>query len=140
MKILQILFAALFCAFILGACGTVATTGSAAESRLVNSMWTLNATQSGMSIEGDMPNLSFDLDENLASGMGGCNRYSGSIIRGADGSIRFGDIMATKMACPNLALENRFFEMLRETNRYEIVGNSLILYKNNLKLLQFDGR
>lgn len=112
---------------------------TSAEQRITDAEWTLNPTQSNMTIEGELPFVSFDLDgDRIATGLGGCNRFSSPVTIGGEGSLIFGEIMATKMACPNLALETRFFDMLKQTNRYELRGNTLVFYRNNLKLLQFE--
>jgi putative lipoprotein len=54
-----------------------------------------------------------------ASGTGGCNRYFGDVTLGP-GTIGFGPIGSTRMACPEAVMEQeqRFFQALEASRRY----------------------
>ncbi|WP_371225485.1 META domain-containing protein [Roseovarius sp. 2305UL8-3] len=65
-------------------------------------------------------------EEGKITGQGPCNRFS------ATQSVPYpwfeaGPIMATKMACPDLAAEQVFFTALAEMTLSEVAGDTLIL-------------
>jgi heat shock protein HslJ len=68
-------------------------------------------------------------DEGKIAGTGGCNRYFGSYEIGADDSISFGDVGATRMACPTEIMdqEQRFFTALGAVSGYVVDGGELTL-------------
>ena len=59
--------------------------------------------------------VTLEIDGTCASGQGPCNRYFGSITRTDSGSssIQVGPIASTKMACPHLSAEHRYFQDLQ---------------------------
>jgi putative lipoprotein len=68
------------------------------------------------------------LEPTRAGGRGGCNRYSAAVeIEGS--SIRFGDPVATRMACVPALMdqENRFFIALRSVRSYRVRDEKLQL-------------
>jgi len=76
------------------------------------------------------PNLIFDKENNSIGGNGGCNGFGGNIeLKGSD-SLQIADITSTQMACPNLEIEQRFFEALGNTKTYHINGNMLTLHND----------
>lgn len=72
-------------------------------------------------------------EENKVIGNGGCNSIAGSFELAAD-SIKFSSFITTKMACPNMGTESEFLGALRNTNKWEIIKNQLIL-KNGETIL-----
>jgi heat shock protein HslJ len=77
----------------------------------------------------------FDSDEKRVYGFGGSNFFRASYHL-VDNEIAFTPILSTKMAGPNSEIENKFFKVLRETRKYEIVGNELyFMNENGLHLL-----
>ena len=65
-----------------------------------------------------------------------CNRYTATM----DAPYPWfdaGPIAATRMACPNLEAETRFFEALEAATLSEVMGNTLILSDDNGVLLVF---
>ena len=124
---------------VLASCGTVATTGST-DAASLRGEWKLqndNANETGMS---DEPvTISFDMEtENSVGGFAGCNYYGGTYSDGTNGMLTFSAMHATKRACPDLNIENQFFELLNLVNRFEIKGNDLYLYQDSLLLLHFE--
>lgn len=76
-------------------------------------------------IEGETPS------EGTIQGVGGCNHIiGGKFTVGDKGSLAVGQLGATRMACPELELEIKFFEALRSTTHYEIDGDVLMLLSN----------
>lgn len=65
-------------------------------------------------------------EEGKISGRAPCNRYFGAQTAPLPWfSVK--NIGATKMACPNLALEAQYFEALAQMTLAEISGNTLVL-------------
>jgi len=86
--------------------------------------------------DNDHINIYFDSKENRVYGFGGCNFFRASYHL-VDNEITFTPIISTKMAGPNIDMENRFFRILRETKKYEIVGNKLyFMNENGLHLME----
>lgn len=75
-------------------------------------------------------NIFFASDENKAYGFGGCNFYRTSYHL-IDNELAFTPIMATKMAGPNINIENKFFANLQKVKKYQIVDKELYLSDEN---------
>lgn len=60
-------------------------------------------------------------------GFGGCNSYSGSYVLEEGGRIRFSDVAATMMACPDMETESRLFEVLGTADSYALTDRGLSL-------------
>jgi heat shock protein HslJ len=75
--------------------------------------------------------------ENQMKGFGGCNQLSGGYeIEGK--SIKI-SAASTRMYCDNkMEMESALMTALRETNKYDIDGDFLFLYKDNVKLAKFE--
>jgi heat shock protein HslJ len=83
------------------------------------------------------PSLHLVRDTRKVQGSAGCNRMMGSYeLSGA--SLKFGPLMATKMACPSMETEQAFLAALDSTIRYEINGSSLTLYGPNGALARLE--
>jgi heat shock protein HslJ len=76
------------------------------------------------------PWLHFAPDSGRVIGSGGCNRLSGPIT--IDGpSLHFGALAMTRMACADPYMNQQevwFTDALNETDRYAVIGDTLILY------------
>jgi heat shock protein HslJ len=68
------------------------------------------------------------------TGSGGCNRITGSYTAG-DGTLRFGALASTRMACPAMELEQRFLAALEGTRRFRRSGRTLDLLDDRGKTL-----
>lgn len=76
-------------------------------------------------VEGDEAN------KGNIQGVGACNHIiGGEFTIGEKGVLSVGQLGATRMACPELELEIKFFEALRSTTHYEIDGDVLLLLSN----------
>lgn len=62
-----------------------------------------------------------------AEGQAGCNRFRGRFTLAANDQLTFSPLIATKMACPRLALETRYLNALGTTTRYQLQGDTLRL-------------
>lgn len=80
--------------------------------------------------ENDQIYIFFASDENKVYGFGGCNFFR-AYYHLVDNEISFTPVISTKMAGPNIAIENRFFSALKEIKKYEIVGNELYFMNEN---------
>lgn len=74
--------------------------------------------------------LQLSATETYVEGQIGCNRFRGSFELPVEGQLRFGQLLLTKMNCPDLLIESRFMQVLRSTRAYRISGDTLRLYDN----------
>jgi putative lipoprotein len=70
--------------------------------------------------------LHLDRRSKRVTGSGGCNRITGSYESGR-GTLQFGPLISTQMACPSMEIETAFLRALNATRRYRIVGRRLEL-------------
>lgn len=83
------------------------------------------------------PTIAFDQGQNRVSGHGSCNRYTGGFTLTAPDKIAFSPMAATKMACPGLNVESRYFELLNKANKWSIKDGVLTLSQDSNALLTF---
>lgn len=86
---------------------------------------------------GSRPGFRLVADGRKIQGSAGCNRMMGAYEFGA-GSLRFGPIASTKMACPAMATETKFLAALAATIRYEIAGSNLTLFGEDAPLARLE--
>jgi copper homeostasis protein (lipoprotein) len=60
------------------------------------------------------------------TGSGGCNRFTGSYESGT-GTLKFGALASTRMACPAMETEATFLKALERTRRFRLAGRKLEL-------------
>jgi len=86
----------------------------------------------------EAPYLELNSNKASAYGFGGCNRFFGS-YQASGRSLTFGDLGATRMACPEgMDQEQRFFAALASTTRYEIHGSKLLLLADDKVVARFE--
>ncbi|WP_018676501.1 META domain-containing protein [Riemerella columbina] len=129
-KVLSILVLGL----VLVSCGSVANSKlGKTQAPIKNTDWILSGEKVG---DSRTPTLRIENDR--LSGNAGCNNYFSEVqLDESTGSFSTKSIGATKMACPNMDIEQNFFKMLNEANKYVSDGNTLELYKDNLLLMKF---
>ena len=83
--------------------------------------------------------VTLEIDGTRVSGQGPCNRYFGSITYSETGSnsIQVGPLSSTKMACPNLSAEHRYFQDLQRVSMVKVVPDGLFLTTSDQKKLVF---
>ena len=83
--------------------------------------------------------IQFDDEKNSAGGNGGCNSFGSSAI--IDGNtISFTNIFSTKMYCEEVQeSENAYLKTLSLSNRFEIKGGTLLIYRDKILMLEFVG-
>jgi heat shock protein HslJ len=74
------------------------------------------------------PVLELHVNDRKIYGNDSCNSIFGSIETLDKGSISFGNIGSTRMACPNMTTSTAYTEALQQVKSYKLEGLSLILY------------
>lgn len=111
-------------------------TQKSARLPLVGTEWKL-AQIGGQTVSSENYRVTFAADGTL-SGIGDCNRFSGSYSL-ADGSLTVGDnLVATRMMCLGQAQEDRFLAMLKSADAYAIDGVRLMLITGGEVVAVFD--
>lgn len=81
--------------------------------------------------------IKFDEAKNSAGGNGSCNGF-GSTTTISGNTITIKNIFSTKMYCQDVQkTEDAFFKRLEKITRFEIKGNTLLLYSDKDLLLEF---
>src|SRR5690606_22327809 len=92
--------------------------------------------------DGKIPEAYLEINskENRLGGNSGCNGFGGNFEVSGD-SIRISGIISTMMACENLnGMDHAFLKGVEETDRFEIEGEQLRLYKGSELLLTFKSK
>lgn len=92
------------------------------DDHLINKTWKLielNGQALRMETEGGNGIfMIFDHTGQRIHGFGGCNQYSGSYELTEGNRVSFEGILATRLACPELATEQAFFDALQQADNY----------------------
>ena len=76
-------------------------------------------------------------DGHKVQGNAGCNRMMGTYqLEG--GSLKFGPLATTKMACPEMETEGKFLKAIGATTRYEIAGSKLTLFAGDTPVARLE--
>jgi copper homeostasis protein (lipoprotein) len=78
------------------------------------------------------PHLTFRIKDNGVSGSAGCNSVAGTYILSGGNHISFSHMIATRMACADMSVEQAFLEALEHADSYTIKGDELILNRAGL--------
>ncbi len=81
---------------------------------------------SGYAAQNKQPHLKFAAD-NRVEGTGGCNGMGGTYTLAEGNKVSISDMASTKMACPDMTLENDFQTTLQQVTNYSIDGSTLSL-------------
>lgn len=75
------------------------------------------------------PYMGLNLKEGIMSGSTGCNRMMGAVtVDKKHRTISFGPVSGTRMACPDMSLEQGIFMALEKVQRYQFLPDgSLVL-------------
>ncbi|MBF8963081.1 copper resistance protein NlpE N-terminal domain-containing protein [Pontibacter sp. FD36] len=85
----------------------------------------------------NQPTLDISLAEGRVSGSTGCNRITGTLEPIAD-RINFGPIAATRMACPDMEVENQMLKLLNDRElRYKVSEEWLELILDGKGVMMF---
>lgn len=120
-------FVVIVFAFVLGGCNSAKDIGG---------MYRLISDDPGLK------RVTLEIKDIRVSGQGPCNRYFGSILQSDIGSssILAGPLASTKMSCPHLSAEHRYFQELQRASMVEVVPNGLILTTSDKTKLVFKYR
>ena len=71
--------------------------------------------------------ITLSAENGQLSGVGACNRLSGTYRSDEKRSLRIGPLAATRMACPDLKREQAFIEALESATHYDMDGPMLLI-------------
>lgn len=107
---------------------------------ITDQIWTLKELE-GQPLDStgllNPPTLLLATSDSRMSGNAGCNRMAGSYTLGA-GTIEFGPLAMTRMACPAMGLETRFTSALAAVRQYRIETNQLLLLADGRVVARFE--
>ena len=83
------------------------------------------------------PGFRLVADGRKVQGNAGCNRMMGSYELDG-GSLKFGPLASTKMACPAMETETKFLAALDATTRYELAGSNLTLFAGDAPVARLE--
>lgn len=130
----------LLSAFLLSGCVISKPSGFSAESSKISSTTWILQDEDGdaLSYNNEAINMSFESGDGdlRVSGFAGCNRYFGNANM-QPGIIQFQNIASTKMACPEMEMEDNFLSLLQRVDTYSVSNNELNLYQGKMLLLTF---
>lgn len=92
--------------------------------QLFNTEWVLAGFESAIEenrevpVSGSSPMIIFGMEESRIFGSGGCNRYSGAYVLESENSLRFQNVISTKMACPEMKNETDYFHKLNQVRSF----------------------
>jgi heat shock protein HslJ len=127
------IFLSLFVAATIVSCTTMSKSKvGSSQVNILNTQWTL-----AESVKGSKPTLV--LEAGKLTGNAGCNNYFGELVLvETAGNFHANNIGSTRKMCENMEVENQFFNMLKEVDKYVVNAGVLELYKGNLLLLKFN--
>ena len=117
---------AAFAALVATACASETPRDPAPD--LADTQWVVEDIDNSGVVDRVESTLSIDA-AGRATGSGGCNRYFGDVTF-ANGSLSFGEIGSTRMACPEAVMdqEQKFFGALSATTAYRQDALTGLLY------------
>ena len=75
----------------------------------------------------DRPYMGFNLQEGMVSGSTGCNRMMGAVtVDRKQGTLSFGPISGTRMACPDMSLEQAIFIAMEKARGYAFLPDDTL--------------
>lgn len=117
---------------LLASCSTSkSVTDQGGKDGIVGKKWQLielDGKKVAEKVNGKMPSLEFSKDKSLYSAEGGCNVMNGKYTLSAGGKIKFGQGMATMMACQDMTIEDGMKKMMAEVDSYMLDGDMLHLH------------
>lgn len=67
-------------------------------------------------------------NEGRLNGRGSCNTINGNYSIPERGKLEFGPLASTRMMCPDIQRESKFFAVVNGATSYEIDGDTLLLF------------
>lgn len=101
--------------------------------------WVLDSIE-GQKVEMKVPDnkvtMQFDVTENKVAGMAGCNNFFGGYEQEGR-KLKFYQMGATRMTCPDMEMERLFFKILENTTTFQIKGKELSFLRKGKVLAVF---
>lgn len=123
----------------IGLFGMAGCNSSKSMAKLTDIKWvleTLNGEKVKLTDSNSEIFIQFNEAEKRVNGRAACNRFFGNYEM--DGNkLKFSPMGATRMACPDLQLENQFFQVLDGVDAYTIKDNVLTLLTKNKAVATF---
>ena len=133
MKTQRLTIALVLAPLILVGCGggDGASSGASTDPADLAGTWVLDAATIG-SLSADAPSdapVTVTFSDGQASGSAGCNTFSGSYEAADDGTLTFGPLASTMMACeePLMTLESAYFGAMDAVTSFSVDGVALTL-------------
>jgi heat shock protein HslJ len=131
-------------AIVLGACST---NEPIVEGRVIHELegtrWALAelfGKSSTVGADAREPFIALQSTDTRIVGYAGCNRIAGRFERSGE-HLRFSQIASTRMACPEMAVEDALLKALDATVRWSISGDQLeLLGEEGVSLARFKAR
>lgn len=126
MKIISRMLAVAGLCVMLFSCSTTKKMGATA----MNGEWNVvNIKGEAITPSSETPFIGFDMSDNRIYGFTGCNRMTGTLSpeEVKNGTIDFGRIACTRMACPDSKYENMFLGVLGEIKKIKNDGKNIRL-------------
>lgn len=104
----------------------------------INDIWALESIEQKVidpKALNKRPMLEIHVKEMKIMGNDGCNNIGGNIVLLDASQIKWGPLMGTKMACPNMDLSNLFNQKMELVAGYKLENLKLYLYDSNQKEL-----
>ena len=105
-----------------------------------NTKWNLTELQGAANeVFDDSETFWFALDGQGIVGVGACNNFFGGYQLSECGEFRTGGMGMTRMACPNMDLEDSFVRIFEVVDGYQIEGDILTLKQVDEPIAKFKG-
>ena len=134
-----------FLAFCLNACKshskvTAEATSDKISIDLAGTYWKLVELNGSPVEEGTSakePYITMEIADNRFYGNAGCNNFTGSFRVPEPGRIAFSQVVATRMMCLNMEIENSLLKMFDLIDSYTIKDDILTLANDQIPLARF---
>ncbi|RPD42742.1 META domain-containing protein [Chitinophaga barathri] len=142
MKRILILCLAVAGVAYLAACSANKTSGTNNEADLYKTWRLVEVNGETIDTTGIPKPLEFTFEkaDSQFSGSAGCNRIFGKFSLTAPDNISFPGLAATRMACPDMSIENKFLEASNKVNKWSVRQGMLVLSQGETALLRFKAK
>jgi len=105
---------------------------------LENTRWKLTKLDAeSISTPASGKEIYIQFNKGKIDGFSGCNKIGGK-YKTSDNSLKITDIISTKMACPEMKMENTFTQALSKTESYTLKDKILSLTSSDNSIIIFE--
>ena len=106
---------------------------------LLSDKWILNSISNNvLDNTSPSPILEINVSEMKIYGNNGCNQFNAEIKDISENQIDIGNMVSTKMICPDMEIPDNFDNALSQSHSYKLEGQKLTFYdQNDNEILQF---